>query len=426
VREDIKAYLDGELSPERAQEVRLALESDPALMEEYTAMKNISGMLQSLARQPQVKGVEQTRTALAPRRAFRWREGLAVAATLALLAVLLSPVFMKAKFAAKTDTTAVNGVPEDAARNKSLADGYDPAERMTSKIQGGDVETKNEGFSGFTLPPATEQRPRHRAEGNAPAGAGGAPALLGGQPEAMYGADATALASKDFDARLVIKDASFTVEVGDVQGTMDKATQLARSLGGYIEASTMSGEGQRDERPRGYLTLRVPQEKFESAVEQVRQYGKVKSESTSGDDVTGQVADIEARMNTLKAEEESLRTILRTASKIGDILEIKDRISQVRQQIESYDSQQRMLKRLAALSTVSLTFVTDEDAPAPVTQEDEDEWFEDTKAAALSVLTGIGRFVAQVATFAFILSPVWLPVLLFLLWFRRRAFVPQA
>jgi hypothetical protein len=147
----------------------------------------------------------------------------------------------------------------------------------------------------------------------------------------------------------------------------------------------------------------------------------MRSENSSDQDVTAQVADIEARIKTLKTEEESYRELLRHADKVGDILDIKERISVVRQQIESYDAQRLTMKRLAVLSTITVQFeeeakATDEPKP--------DDWFEDTKLSAILMLKGIGKFFAQAGTFLFVLSPVWLPALLFALWFRRRALTP--
>lgn len=409
MREDIKAYIDGELAPERMEEVRKAIESDPALMQEYTEMKNISGMLQSLARQPQVKGVERTKGAIAPQRRFRWKEGIAVAATLIVIAVFAAPIAMRAGsgeadgVALNFDTGDANGLERELKREEAMAD--DEAFAYKSKA-------RSEGGAGAASAEMPATGVAQDAFGN--------PGGLARQSPVAPAESTPSLA--DLDVRLVVKDASFTVKVQDIQASMDKATQLAKSLNGYIESSTMTEPEGRNMERRGYLTLRVPQGKFEKAVEQIRGYGEVKSESTSGDDVTGQVTDIEARMNTLKAEEESLRTILRKTTRIGEILEVKDRISQVRQQIESYDSQRRTLRSLASLSTISLTFTSDKKMTSPVPDDGDEAWFQDTKEAALGVLTGIGRFVAQVATFAFILLPVWLPLLLFLLWFRKRAF----
>ncbi len=437
--EDIKAYIDGELSPERAEEVRIALESDPALMEEYTSMKDISQKLQSLIRQPQVKGVEQTRKAVAPVRRFRWAEAAVVGVMLFIAFAILFPVFAQSKESAmrmstrsdtpqqalnpeigaedvkskrESDITATAGVPDDTIYGASLGVAGEPGRDGKNyddglALSGG--ATANERFlntqGGFEAPKQAGAGDKTRM------------AVTPGQIKTM---------DPDMEARLVIKDASFTVKVADVNDAMSKATHLASTYKGYIESSSIS-QGAEKVPTSGLISIRIPQGNFEKAIEEISKYGTVTDRNTSGDDVTGNVADIEARIRTLTSEEESLRTILRSANKIGDVLEIKDRISQVRQQIESYDSQRRVLTRLSTLATISLRFTTDKEDVKKLEPKDKDDaWFEDTKDAALTILTGIGKFIAQIATFAFVLLPVWVPVLLFLLWFRRRAFVPTA
>ena len=146
--------------------------------------------------------------------------------------------------------------------------------------------------------------------------------------------------TEDAEPRLVIKDASISLKVEDVQEAMDETTLLVKAAKGYIESSSLDAG---EKKANGYMTLRVPEREFEGMVSAIRAFGEVKSDQLGGDDVTGTVADIDARIRTLTAEEESYRVLLRNAKKIGDILDIKNRISQVRQQIESYVARRRTL-----------------------------------------------------------------------------------
>ncbi|HXH60547.1 MAG TPA: DUF4349 domain-containing protein, partial [Fimbriimonadaceae bacterium] len=222
--------------------------------------------------------------------------------------------------------------------------------------------------------------------------------------------------------RQVIKSASMIVAVSDVQKAVDDATLMVRGYGGYLESSSLDNAAG-TEKPTGSMTIRIPQTNFEEALTKLRKYGRVESEQSNGDDVTAQVTDIEARIKTLKAEEDSYREILRNARKIADILELRDRISQIRQQIESYDARRLTLRRMAALSTISVRFDGPEkNEPKVVGADKPDTWFKDTYATATGMLKDVGRFVAQVLTFVFVLIPVWVPLALMALWFRKRAF----
>ncbi|MEX2243898.1 MAG: DUF4349 domain-containing protein [Fimbriimonadaceae bacterium] len=404
-REDIKAYIDGELSSERANEVRLAIESDPALMQEYTFMKDTSSKIASLLRQPQVQGAEKALQAARPVRKFRWIEGIAVAGAVVVLGAMIFPYFAQAKLATKGGGARTN-VATSFDADLEQAD-------MESLASDAEAKWRDEG----------QPRDLGGDIDNGLAPSMGAPTEILGYPRAAQDPTLSAGAPMAEDAealvRQVIKDGSYAFEVADVQKAVDDTTIMVKGYKGYVESNSNSGT--EESKPRAFMTLRVPEQHYEDAITKLKSLGKLRSENTSGQDVTAKVADIEARIKTLKVEEESYRELLRHANKVGDILDIKERISVVRQQIESYDAQRLTMRRLAALSTITVQFeeeakATDEPKP--------DDWFDDTKLSAILMLKGIGKFIAQAGTFLFVLSPVWLPALLFALWFRRRALTP--
>ncbi|MES1227991.1 MAG: zf-HC2 domain-containing protein, partial [Armatimonadota bacterium] len=75
IREDLKAYLDGELSPERAEEVRLALLQDEDLRQEYEFMKLLTKEIQSSAKEHGVTGEEVVTVKIAPKpRGWGWKQ----------------------------------------------------------------------------------------------------------------------------------------------------------------------------------------------------------------------------------------------------------------------------------------------------------------------------------------------------------------
>lgn len=414
VREDIKAYIDGELSRERAEEVRQAIASDPEINAEYLAMKEMTEQIAAMVRQPQVKGATKALETARPKRRSRFWEIVLATGLCAIVAAVLFPVFSQSKMAAKK-----TNMPYPASEHAGSAADSDlqgrSDERLSSKLKEESEEAlpTDDGlaFEGGANRAARTLNAPELAQKDAMPGAAGAKAMLDSPQEAM---------DREAAMRLVIKDASFTVEVDNVKEVVDASTNLAKSLRGYVEGTSIS-DSERGAQSMAYVTIRVPQARFEEAVSSIRKYGEVKSENTSGEDVTAQVADIQARVNTLKAEEETLRNILRQAKKVGEVIEINDRISQVRQQIESYDAQRVTLSRLASLSTISLTFVqakTVDDEPVP------EDWFDETKVSAVLLLKGIGKFVAQAATYLFVLSPVWVPALLLVRYLRRRRLVP--
>ena len=444
IREDIKAYIDGELSAERAEQVRSAIESDPALREEYEFMKGLSRQMQSSVKDAQVQGYEKAKASVSGGRRwrFRWVGGLVAAAAVTIFGAVVWPVFSQAMSAADGKLFIMGGQGGESAgdvpSSETFDDGLDFTMGAPGSNYGNRAESAGDGRDSDNLfgPSMGVSDGVTFGEGSVGSGGGALRRLApsGGWVAPSYDTAMKATPQRRDseanvpvqtltpvqvgEARLVIKDASISLLVEDVKEAMDEATLLVKAAKGYIESSSLD-DGEK--KANGYMTLRVPEKEFEGLVSTIRSFGDLKSDQLGGDDVTGTVADIDARIKTLTAEEDSYRVLLRNAKKIGDILDIKDRISQVRLQIESYDARRRTLSRLAVLATITVRFSSEKEVVAEPVIEEPDTWFEDTKIASVSVLKGIGKFVAQVGTFLFILIPVWVPMLLGALWFRGRA-----
>lgn len=81
----------------------------------------------------------------------------------------------------------------------------------------------------------------------------------------------------------------------------------------------------------------------------------VVSRSTDVADVTESYADTEARLKTLRLQEERLLEILSKATELGDVLELESRLSDVRYQIESYEATLRNYDSRVSYSTLHIT-----------------------------------------------------------------------
>lgn len=88
LHEDLKAYLDGELSPQRADEVRAAIDADPNLRREAEQLQALSVEIRSLAGEPEVVGMERALDAIRPKPipwwGAAWKPALAIGVPLVL------------------------------------------------------------------------------------------------------------------------------------------------------------------------------------------------------------------------------------------------------------------------------------------------------------------------------------------------------
>jgi hypothetical protein len=120
----------------------------------------------------------------------------------------------------------------------------------------------------------------------------------------------------------------------------------------------------------------------------------------------------------MEAEEDSYVTMLRGARKIGEILEIKDRLSSVRQEIESMKSQSAVLANQSDLSTINITLEQQSkvDEPAPSTSPSQDAWTNAVSGLHQSLL-----FLGILGIYALVYAPIWLTIGIVLWIVQRRA-----
>jgi len=203
--------------------------------------------------------------------------------------------------------------------------------------------------------------------------------------------------------------------VKDVVGARDEIAGLAVRLGGYVVSSQISGE---DEGMRGSISIRVPDEKFEQVMVELRGLAeRVKSESTNSRDVTEEYIDLEARLKNAEATESQYLALLDKAEAVEDILRIYDSLSRVRREIEQIKGQMTYLERTSSMSliTAQLRPAASDRALVPV------GWsaLETLKSAIRGIVT-IGQALVNVVIWLVFLSPIWGAALGIIYWVRRR------
>ena len=128
----------------------------------------------------------------------------------------------------------------------------------------------------------------------------GAPAA----PEMMFNAPMEApVSAADFESnsaggggfeaaaieRLVIQNADLSIVVIDPEAKMDEIGKMAESMGGFVVSKNVyqTTTGNNIKVPEGNIMVRVPAEKLEQALEQIKADAvEVQNENRSGQDVT--------------------------------------------------------------------------------------------------------------------------------------------
>jgi hypothetical protein len=157
--------------------------------------------------------------------------------------------------------------------------------------------------------------------------------------------------------RKIIRNADLTLEVGAPAEVQRKITSIAESLGGFVvtSESKLQQIGDSKQELVVNLVIRVPATQFGSALDQIRNTGsRVLQEKMTGQDVTEEFIDLEARIKTQKALELQFLEIMKQAGKVPDALEVQRQIAEVRTEIEKLEGRKRFLENRASLSTITV------------------------------------------------------------------------
>ncbi|MGQ9815785.1 MAG: DUF4349 domain-containing protein [Candidatus Roseilinea sp.] len=177
------------------------------------------------------------------------------------------------------------------------------------------------------------------------------------QPAAAGSAGVQSPDSQAIANRVVIRNASLTLVVGDPLAQMDAVTRMAGELQGYVASSSTSKYQQG---VRVTITLRVPSEQFEEALRRLRALAvEVREEEIPGQDVTAEYTDLNSRLKNLEAAEAQLREIMDNATNTEDVLAVFNELTRIRGEIEVTKGRMQFLAQSAALATINVTLLPD-------------------------------------------------------------------
>ena len=187
----------------------------------------------------------------------------------------------------------------------------------------------------------------------APAAAPMAPAATpmavptSGEPEEASVSDSL----QNQSARQLIVESWIGLEVDNIDAAVRDVETIADQRGGWVESAEIYGEA-------GYrsasVQLRVPADRSDNVLDTLRGLGRVTDEGVSSTDVTERLIDNEARLSAWHAQEARLVTLLENAPTVEDIIQIEQRIAQVRSDIEYVEATQRNLTNRVATSLITV------------------------------------------------------------------------
>ena len=121
---------------------------------------------------------------------------------------------------------------------------------------------------------------------------------------------------------------------------------------GWAEYESASGEANAR---RASLTLRIPADRLDDFLADVKQIGSLKNLETSAQDVSANYYDTESRKAIYEAQRERLTELLAQAEDVADIIEIENSLADLQYKIENLQGSLNRWDSYSETSVVNLT-----------------------------------------------------------------------
>ena len=157
--------------------------------------------------------------------------------------------------------------------------------------------------------------------------------------------------------RKLIRNVSISAETMDFDSLIEKIKTQTSQAGGYIESSSIDGNrygGSIYSRRSANLTLRIPSDQTDAFLKTLEGESNIINQSENLTDVTLQYVDMESHIKALRTEEEQLLKLMEQAESTDDLIQIQSQLTNVRYQIESWQSQLNTYDNLVDYDTVEL------------------------------------------------------------------------
>ncbi|WP_017557600.1 DUF4349 domain-containing protein [Nocardiopsis baichengensis] len=245
--------------------------------------------------------------------------------------------------------------------------------------------------------------------------AAGVPEEAGDGEGAQAGQGADGL-DVDPAERQVVHTATMTVEADDVEEASARAKELVADAGGHVASERFSPSGTRA--PSARLVLKVPQDAYDAALEDLGGLGSRTALEREAEDVTGEVADVDSRVASAESSLDRLRDLLAEADTVEDVLKVESEIADRQAELEALQARQEALSDSTSFGTVELELHAPSGRPAD-TGDDSIGFlgglaygWQALMALADGVAVAAGWLLPFLATAAVVLAP--------LAWWRRR------
>ncbi len=191
--------------------------------------------------------------------------------------------------------------------------------------------------------------------------------------------------------RKIVKTATLGIKTKSYDEFMNGVMQKIEQLGGYVEQSQEYNYDNASNR-NANIEVKIPAEKLDQFIEELSLIGTVTSKIINSDDITDSYIDVESRIKALETEEETLLGILKKAENLSDVIELQQRLSSVRAELERIKAQKQSYDSMVAYSKVTLDI-----SEVERVVEGDDTFLGEVKERLMNNLYDLGDFFREAA-----------------------------
>lgn len=357
--EEVMAYLDGELQPERAAAAAAHIEQCAECRAIAAGLRGVSrqmtewqiapaperieeGVLAALkqrAQEPARGSVARSKEKSHWWRALRMRHlvwGLSAATViLVVLSMTTGNALLRSRRSAMTDTVSIGERKTDNSPYAQRRENQSPSSPNL-------LRSPTAGMPS-SVPPET----RDEMSGGTEADKLVASTTLAREQKM------STLAHGTSTSPMIARTAALSIETREFDNARAAMEKILRDHQGYVAQLTVTT-------PPGAarlltVTLQVPAGQLNAVLAALKTLGKVQSENQTAEEVTRQYVDLTARLHNARETEARLINVLRERTgKVADVLEVEQEIARVRGEIERMDAQRKNMESSVQFSSINL------------------------------------------------------------------------
>ena len=168
----------------------------------------------------------------------------------------------------------------------------------------------------------------------------------------------------------LVRTMTMEAETNDMDQLLTDITAKLQTLGGYMESKSIRNGGHTSTNRYRYgsMTIRVPADQLDGFVEHISGKSKVVHYNETADDITLRYVATQSRVTALETEQQRLLELLEQAKNMSDLLQIEERLTNVRTELEEVTSQMRIYDNMVDYGTIHLS-ITEVQVYTPMAEQ---------------------------------------------------------